>query len=94
MNNFGVVEIANTRATAAPGWAYVADTGRGTSAASQSTNRKRAARNLPGLSLSDQSARQEAKIRKELEALDRDTSRDVNIPIPGGRGMAEDLSPI
>ncbi|KAK2072523.1 hypothetical protein P8C59_006871 [Phyllachora maydis] len=83
MNNFGVIEIASTKTTHAPGWAYVPDTGINPSPALPS-NRKRA-RNQPGagpLSLSDATARQEAKVRKELELLDRDNQRDVNIPIP------------
>lgn len=91
MNNFGVIEIASTRTTNAPGWAYVPDTGRHTSSAAalQPANRKRA-RNHANLSYADVDARQEAKIRKELEILDRDAHRDVNIPIPpkpgGGAG--------
>jgi zinc finger HIT domain-containing protein 1 len=87
MNNFGVIEVAGTRKTSAPGWAYVPDTGLNPSvAALQPTNRKRVARNQAALSSSDQSARQEAKIRKEIEALDRDSHRDVNIPIPAKHG--------
>lgn len=94
MNNFGVIEIASTKTTHAPGWAYVPDTGINPSPALPS-NRKRA-RNQPGagpLSLSDATARQEAKVRKELELLDRDNQRDVNIPIPpraaGAAGRGE-----
>ncbi|KAK4128567.1 hypothetical protein N657DRAFT_629645 [Parathielavia appendiculata] len=82
MNNFGVIEIASTTTKNTPGWAYVPDTGPTLSAALQPTNRKRAARNLPALSLSDLSAREETRIRKDLEALDRDNHRDVHIPIP------------
>lgn len=91
MNNFGVIEVAGSKTTNAPGWAYIPDTVVNPAAASfQPTNRKRAARKQAALSVSDVSARQEAKIRKELEALDRDNHRDVNIPIPpkagGSRG--------
>ena len=84
MNNFGVIEVASTRTKNAPGWAYVPDTGLSLAAqaALQPTNRKRAARNQPGLSHSDVSVRLDAKVRKDLEALDRDTHKDVNIPIP------------
>lgn len=88
MNNFGVIEIASTTTKATPGWAYVPDTAPALSAAVQSTNRKRAARNQPALSFSDLSAREATRIRKDLEALDRDNHKDVNIPIPprpGGR---------
>ncbi|KAK4043649.1 hypothetical protein C8A01DRAFT_32177 [Parachaetomium inaequale] len=81
MNNFGVIEIASTTTKNTPGWAYVPDTGP-LPAALQPTNRKRAARNQPALSLSDLSAREETRIRKDLEALDRDSHRDANITIP------------
>ncbi|KAK4447647.1 hypothetical protein QBC34DRAFT_409212 [Podospora aff. communis PSN243] len=93
MNNFGVVELAGGKTTRAPGWAYVPDVGPSPAQALQPTNRKgRAARNQAGPSAADVSARQDAKIRKELEALDRDTNKDVNIPIPpkpgGSRAQA------
>ncbi|KAK4165667.1 hypothetical protein QBC43DRAFT_377725 [Cladorrhinum sp. PSN259] len=81
MNNFGVIEVAGIATKATPGWAYVPDTGPSVPSL-QPANRKRAARNLPGLSLSDLTARQENKLRKDLEALDRDNPRDLNIPIP------------
>jgi len=90
MNNFGVIEVASGKTTKAPGWAYVPDVGPSPAQAVQPSNRKRAARNQSTLSYSDLSARQDAKIRKDLETLDRDTNKDVNIPIPlkmgGGRG--------
>ena len=87
MNNFGVIELASAKTTSAPGWAYVPDN----TIASRSTaptNRKRA-RNAPGLTLSDLTARQDTKIRKEVEALDKDGGRDNTIPLPvkSGRGM-------
>ena len=87
MNNFGVIEVASTRTTHAPGWAYVPDTALGLSAAAalQPTNRKRA-RNQTHASLSDLSARQEAKLRKELEVLDRDSHRDAQVAIPPKAG--------
>ncbi|ODA76549.1 hypothetical protein RJ55_07819 [Drechmeria coniospora] len=89
MSKFGVIELAGTRTTAAPGWAYVPNTVPGpASAVTQSSNRKRA-RNAPGgnLSMGDLSVRQEAKIRKEVEALERDGAKDNSIPLPvkGGR---------
>lgn len=82
MNNFGVIEVASTTTKTTPGWAYVPDTGPTPPAALQPINRKRAARNQPALSLPDLSAREETRLRKDLEALDRDSNRDVNIPIP------------
>ncbi|RYP63265.1 hypothetical protein DL770_009423 [Monosporascus sp. CRB-9-2] len=98
MNNFGVIEIATTKTTNAPGWAYVPDTGPVPAAVAlqqHPTNRKRGARNQAaagGLSHADANARQEAKVRRELEILDRDNyHRDANIPIPpkpGGGGSS------
>lgn len=89
MNNFGVIEVASTKTKNAPGWAYVPDNGPNPAQAFQPTSRKnRAARNQAGaLGLSDLSARQDARLRKELDALDKEPStRDVPIPPrPGGR---------
>jgi len=82
MNNFGVVELASAKTTLAPGWAYVPDTSVPSSAALQPGGRKRA-RNAPsGPSIGDLTARQEARIRKEVEALQRDGNKDNTIPIP------------
>ncbi|KAH6899000.1 hypothetical protein B0T10DRAFT_126368 [Thelonectria olida] len=80
MNNFGVIELASAKTTAAPGWAYVPDTT--IRRPSAPANRKRA-RNVPGLSIGDLTVRQETKKRKEAEALDRDGGRDNTIPLPG-----------
>lgn len=89
MNNFGVFEVASAKKTNAPGWAYVPDTSfQPASTALQPANRKRA-RKAAGPSLGDLSARQEAKIRKEVEALQIDGARDNTIPVPvrsGSRG--------
>ncbi|KAM7182772.1 hypothetical protein V8F33_014029 [Rhypophila sp. PSN 637] len=96
MNNFGVIEVASTKTKNAPGWAYVPDVGPSPStAALQPANRKRA-RNQTALSLSDLSARQDAKIRKDLEALDRDIHKDAAIPIPtkgGGASRSQKHTP-
>ncbi|KAI0117181.1 hypothetical protein F4814DRAFT_415475 [Daldinia grandis] len=91
MNNFGVIELASTKTTNAPGWAYVPDTSPHLAAAAaaaaslQTGNRKRAARNQvtnTSALYADADARQEAKLRREIEALDRDNyHRDVNIPV-------------
>ncbi|KAI0136476.1 hypothetical protein BJ170DRAFT_13813 [Xylariales sp. AK1849] len=88
MNNFGVIEVASTRTTNAPGWAYVPDTRPHPNLTSSATtqSRKRARNTGANLSYADLNARQEAKIRKELEVLDRDNSRDVVIPIPPKSG--------
>ncbi|XXG94455.1 hypothetical protein Hte_000712 [Hypoxylon texense] len=91
MNNFGVIELAAAKKTNAPGWAYVPDTAPNLTAAAASLqpgNRKRAARNQGGGAstsalYADADARQEAKLRREIEALDRDNyHRDAGIPIP------------
>ncbi|KAF9879188.1 hypothetical protein CkaCkLH20_03421 [Colletotrichum karsti] len=93
MNNFGVYELASAKRTSAPGWAYVPDTGVNPAAAAlQPANRKRAARNKANPSASDLSVRQEAKIRKELEALDKDCGRDASIPVPAKGGRAQTKS--
>ncbi len=90
MNSFGVLEVASTKATRTPGWAYVADTGNNPPATTVlPTSRKRAARYQSGGRVADISSRQEAKLRKELEILDRDNQKDVQIRVPaktGGRG--------
>lgn len=75
----------------APGWAYVPDTGSSASA-SQPSARKRM-RTLPNASQHETTAKQDAKIMRELAALDRENHRDVSIPVPvrhrdnAGRGM-------
>lgn len=87
MNNFGVIEVASTKTTNAPGWAYVPDTA-ASSVPSQSVSavhlhvnrNKRAARqanNNGGGSAAqhhnDVSARHVAKLQKEIEQLQRDS---------------------
>src|SRR5690242_2986791 len=89
MNNFGVIEVATTKTTNAPGWAYVPDTVVTTSNVLPG-NRKRAARNASTAGTisgsAESSTRLDAKIRKEIEALDRDNARDVSIPLPSRGG--------
>jgi hypothetical protein len=88
MNNFGVIELASAKTTSAPGWAYVPDNT--ITRPTAPTNRKRA-RNVPGLTYSDLTARQDHKIRKEAEALDKDGGKDNTIPLPvkNGRSMRQ-----
>ncbi|KAI1862904.1 hypothetical protein JX265_008950 [Neoarthrinium moseri] len=90
MNNFGVIEVAGARTTQAPGWAYVPDTRPhpNLAASSNTQSRKRARNTGAKLSYADLNARQEAKVRRELEVLDRDNSRDAVIPIPPKPGTA------
>ncbi|EXF74311.1 HIT zinc finger [Colletotrichum fioriniae PJ7] len=93
MNNFGVYELASSKVTNAPGWAYVPDTGLNPAAAAlQPANRKRAARSKANPTASDLTVRQEAKIRKELEQLDRDGGRDASIPIPAKASRGQNKS--
>ncbi|KAI0512533.1 hypothetical protein F5B22DRAFT_306050 [Xylaria bambusicola] len=92
MNNFGVIEIATTRTTSAPGWAYVPDRQQlQLPSAAAPSNRKRsraAASGAANLSLADANVRQETKARREIEILDRDNARDVHIAIPVKNGIA------
>ncbi|KAH7417009.1 hypothetical protein BKA64DRAFT_285189 [Cadophora sp. MPI-SDFR-AT-0126] len=82
MMNFGVREVANSKAATAPGWAYVPDTGVNASvAALQPASRKRA-RNQTVASSHETTARQDAKILRELASLDRENAKDVSIPVP------------
>ncbi|EON97928.1 putative hit finger domain-containing protein [Phaeoacremonium minimum UCRPA7] len=86
MNNFGVIEVASTRTTHAPGWAYIPDLTASAAALQQQqqqqpTSRKRA-RNQPALSSSDVSARHDARVQKELAQLNRDNFKDVSIAVP------------
>lgn len=96
--NFGVIEVASKKTTSAPGWAYVPETGANVAAAAlQPANRKRARNQVPLPTGTDLSARQESKVRKDLEALDRDTNKDTSIAIPSSRsgstrGQSERLS--
>jgi len=83
MELFGVEELANSKSISAPGWAYVPDTGANASvAALQPASRKRAARNQPTVSTHETNVKQDAKILRDLAALDKESHRDVSIPVP------------
>lgn len=83
MINFGVREELTAKAAPAPGWAYVPDTGVNSSVtASQPSSRKRARNANPHAGLHDTTAKQDAKILRELAVLDRENHRDVSIPVP------------
>lgn len=95
MNNFGVIEVASTKTTHAPGWAYVPDTpasnipSQSVSAVHLHVNRnKRAARNNNNNAASSFAVneRHDAKLQKEIDQLQRDSlgGRDAHIPIPSG----------
>lgn len=96
MFNFGVQEIVGSKSTTAPGWAYVPDTGINPAvAALQPSSRKRPRTTGPN-NTQETSAKQDAKLIRELSALDRDNHRDVSIPVPvrhkenAGRGSEQD----
>lgn len=93
MNNFGVIEVASTKTTHAPGWAYVPDTpassipSQSVSAVHLHVNRnKRAARAANNSSsgyhngASAVNERHDAKLQKEIDQLQRDH------PALGGAG--------
>src|SRR3981189_1920341 len=94
MELFGVQELPNAKSISAPGWAYVPDTGINPAvAALQPSRAKRVARNLPNASGHENTAKQDAKILRELVALDKESNKDVQIPVPvrhrdnAGRGI-------
>ena len=85
MFNFGVQEVHTSKSIVAPGWAYVPDTGVNPAvAALQPSSRKRPRTTGPNSAAAaqDTTAKQDAKIMRELAALDRDNPRDVTIPVP------------
>ncbi|GAP83548.1 putative hit finger domain-containing protein [Rosellinia necatrix] len=98
MDNFGVIELASTKTTNAPGWAYVPDrqghhlaaAGASTSSTSNRTRGRNAGAGGAATSSADLSARRDAKARREIEILDEDNPRGVQIAIPpkpsGGGG--------
>lgn len=93
MELFGVQELPNAKSINAPGWAYVPDTGINPSvAALQPSRAKRVARIGPSYA-QDTTAKQDAKILRELAALDKESHKDIQIPVPirhrdnAGRGI-------
>jgi zinc finger HIT domain-containing protein 1 len=96
MELFGVQEVSTSKAGSAPGYTYVAEpVGSGGPPAS----RKRAARTLGAAVAVDYSAKQEAKVLRDLAALDKESHRDVHIPVPirhrdaAGRGETDMVLP-
>lgn len=89
MYSFGVIQVPTTtkRAAAAPGYAYVPDLGRQQPSASVSANvpqqtKRRAARALNNTATgSEYSAKQDAKIARELAALDREPGAGAGIVV-------------
>ncbi len=100
MELFGVQELPNAKSINAPGWAYVPDTGVNPAvAALQPSRAKRVARIGPS-GAQDTTAKQDAKILRELAALDKESHKDVQIPVPirhrdnAGRGISLPLMPL
>ncbi|CZT03007.1 hypothetical protein WAI453_012227 [Rhynchosporium graminicola] len=82
MINFGVREVANSKTAPAPGWAYIPDTGVNASVAALQPSSRKRARNQTVASSHETTARQDAKILRELASLDRENAKDVSIPVP------------
>jgi zinc finger HIT domain-containing protein 1 len=82
MELFGVQELPNAKSISAPGWAYVPDTGINPSVAALQPSQAKRARNLRNPSAHENSAKQDAKILRELAALDKESHKDVQIPVP------------
>jgi zinc finger HIT domain-containing protein 1 len=82
MELFGVQELPNSKSINTPGWAYVQESGLNSAGAALQPGRKRAARNQPSASAHENTAKQDAKILRDLAALDKDSHKDVQIPVP------------
>lgn len=87
----GVEVLPNSTSIKAPGWALVPDTGREpTQVASQATTKRGRAARASNIGGGDTSARQQNAVLKHLADLDKDSHRDVQIPVPkdnAGRGV-------
>ena len=79
----GIEVLPNSTSISAPGWAYVPDNGYDPSKAAiaPSGARKRTAR-IAGISGGDTTTRQHNATSKRLAELDKDSYRDVQIPVP------------
>ncbi|KAB8299179.1 hypothetical protein EYC80_001280 [Monilinia laxa] len=101
--NFGILEVAlaTGKAAPAPGWAYVPDVTNSTPQIGLQPSSRRArglgpnagSRNVAGTGFSahETTKKQDAKILRELQLLDRENHRDVGIAVVGrsareGRG--------
>ena len=83
MELFGVQELPAAKSISAPGWAYVPDTGINPSiAALQPSRAKRAPGPTAKGNAHDNIAKQDAKILRDLTALDKESHKDVQIPVP------------
>ncbi|KAG4033439.1 hypothetical protein MFRU_005g04460 [Monilinia fructicola] len=96
--NFGILEVALStgKAAPAPGWAYVPDVANSTPQIGLQPSSRRArglgphagSRNAAGAGFSahDTTKKQDAKILRELQLLDRENHRDVGIAVVGRSG--------
>lgn len=80
MDLFGVQELPNSKSISAPGYAFVPDLGPHSSTTAAS--RKRGARKELSSTAGERTAASDAKILRELAALDKESARDVVIPVP------------
>ncbi|GAM89326.1 hypothetical protein ANO11243_073630 [Dothideomycetidae sp. 11243] len=77
-----IEELQSSAKAAAPGWSYVVDTGYDPSkVAINPTSRKRL-RTGPAESSSDLTLRQQTAIQRHLAELDKDSHKEVIIPVP------------
>lgn len=74
--------LPNSTATATPGWAYVLDTGYDPSKAPIGASGQRKRKNAPVAAAAELSVRQQNKIAKHLDELDRDNHKAVQIELP------------
>lgn len=95
MDLFGVQELPNSKSISTPGYAFVPDLGPQSSTAA---SRKRGARKELSSTAGERTAASDAKILRELAALDKESARDVVIPVPirardgAGRGELNNTS--
>ena len=80
MDLFGVQELPNSKSTSTPGYAFVSDLG--PQSATTAASRKRGARKELSSTAGERTAASDAKILRELAALDKESARDVVIPVP------------
>jgi len=81
--------LPNSSVAAAPGWAYVPDVGYDPSKAPLNpAARKRNARNVPAATGGELSARQQSELQRKLARLDKDSDRDIQIPVPKAKESA------
>ena len=81
MDLFGVQDLGTVKTASGPGYAYVPDLGPSTTTAGPGRKRAAAIKRVQGTAAEHTSA-QDAKILRELAALDKESHREVQIPVP------------